>query len=283
MRFIAVRISLMVLILLIGFKEGKKDYNNTNSGTKEVFDTVTVSIIDENNDILRTIKHVPDSGINRLEWKMDMKGVRYPNKIAPRVYKEESGPSVLPGKYKVYIVYKDYKDSTDVIVESDPRNDISIEDMRDRLNNQKTLLKTIELVTSATDKLREAKNALENSKKYISSIEDTTLLRKMKEESKDILKSIEKIMLMVVAPEDAKGYIYRDDFLNYKLQILSWYLYSDISKVTLNEAKALQDAQEEVKVFLEKVNLFIEEEWNTFKGRFDELDISLIKSYSPIK
>ena len=117
-------------------RDGKK--MNIDEEEKIKIDTAKIEIMNLKNELIRTIRQVPDSGMNRISWELDMKGVRFPNTEKPKKsVPEPPGPKVLPGEYKVRFMYQNTSDSTIVTVREDPRIDISLEDGKKSTNFKK--------------------------------------------------------------------------------------------------------------------------------------------------
>ncbi len=87
-------------------------------GVKEVKevqnDSLWVEFYNESNERIRKIKINARKGFNRFFWDLERKGERYPStpKPASKEVSDPGGPNVLPGKYKVKILYGEYADSS---------------------------------------------------------------------------------------------------------------------------------------------------------------------------
>ncbi len=119
---------------------------------------VKIEIFDEQNNLIRTLNVNAKDGLNRTYWQLDRKGIRIPRWEESRSSEEfePSGPEVLPGKYLVKILYKNFVDSTFVNVLPDPRIKISIEDLKLREVAIQKLMDKMKIVDKVITKLKKA-------------------------------------------------------------------------------------------------------------------------------
>ncbi|TAE89849.1 MAG: hypothetical protein EAZ80_13935, partial [Runella slithyformis] len=94
-------------------------------------DSVKVEIFDMSNNRIRTFKAEGKTGLNRITWDLNKKGVRMPMQPKPMAKEapEPRGTNVLPATYKVRITYGKNMDSAMVNVKLDPRLPITQADM----------------------------------------------------------------------------------------------------------------------------------------------------------
>ncbi len=125
-------------------------------------DSVMVHIYNVKNERIRTLKWPVDTGFNRRSWQLDEKDYRSagepkPKKNAP----EKGGDNVLPGIYKVVMLWKKHSDSTTVTVKDDPRlGDRNAIKLAQRELMARLRIKTDQL-NEALDKLTDAEETLQ--------------------------------------------------------------------------------------------------------------------------
>lgn len=124
-------------------------------------DTVRVTIYNSNNEVVRNLIWMADTGLNRNYWQMEENGVRGPGSPKPRAGAvPPRGSQVLEGEYKVVLSSGKFADSTRLTIQSDPR----LGDRKDILLAQRKLedrlRKSMAGFTESLDKLSDAEAAL---------------------------------------------------------------------------------------------------------------------------
>ncbi|MEQ8425603.1 MAG: hypothetical protein RIA63_12890, partial [Cyclobacteriaceae bacterium] len=135
---------------------------------KVKYDSVTLEIFNSAGEKIRTLKQKApdDNGINRMTWNLSERGVRQPSREKPRPNAPEpGGTTVLPGTYKLRITFGGQKDSTMINVKSDPRFTGTDANLKARYDLTKDLQGLTELVSKATDRLRESKEVASDYEK----------------------------------------------------------------------------------------------------------------------
>ncbi len=111
-----------------------------------------MEVLDSDGNIIRTVKHNVEPGLNRVYWGLRRKGVRRPN--APKPTKpdarEPSGPPVLPGEYTVRLSHGKESVTQVVNVITDPRVGINKRNLERLEPIYKKQMKITSSVTKAT-------------------------------------------------------------------------------------------------------------------------------------
>ena len=183
--------------------------NKDNKGNPLDYDSLKVEISNEAGQVIRTLKVRAEPGLNRVNWWLDSKGVRQPNKPRPKPdAKETGGPLVLPGSYTVSIHYGQDKVSGQVNVLPDPRLEISLEDIQKIDQLRRRLLNSMMQATEAVDKLRDAQDAMAMVMKRVDqknlSNRDEFIKRKEQLDA-----SIDRLWGLIATTKNTQG-IYRD-------------------------------------------------------------------------
>lgn len=149
-------------------------------------DSVSVRILDENDEVIRTLSGANKSGVNRIVWDL-----RYEPTYKPRLrtippgrpwvqlngegwrplvtwdldlWRGQFGPRVVPGKYKAVVIVDNKEYSKELVVLKDPVSAGKIEDikeqvalsleLRDAMNLVVTLINKVEIIRSELDVLK---------------------------------------------------------------------------------------------------------------------------------
>lgn len=287
-------------MLTFSVKEGEKDQANL---TRQSFQSqfrgrpgsqiqpggaskakkVKIEIIDDKGKTIRTLTHIPKTGINRIYWSMDKKGYRWPGSSAPRSGSPErgGGGNAFPGTYKIRMTYNGISDSTMLTVKADPRIEFSIETAKNNQAIVEKLMKKMELLAEGIDRVKESQTIMSDIKKQMQK-KKTDAVKNLKKVSKEVGDSLKAITDILIRKEGVQG-IYRDtNLVTNKLRNVRSVLYS-IEPMNTSQKWAMAQAEEVIDKTLEKINKFFEEEWEKYKKAVKEADISPFKEYKPLK
>jgi hypothetical protein len=255
--------------------------------SKVKYDSLTLEVFNAKGEKIRTIKQkAPENnGINRISWAMNEKGVRGPSREKPRANAPEpGGAQVLPGAYKLRLTFGDKKDSTTIVVKSDPRFNTPESTITARYNKVKDLQKLTGLAAQAMDRLRESKEIAEEYEK------------KMKEAKRDDLKeatdktkvtkdSINAIMDYIVGKVDTRQGIIRQPTPTPVSYIFTAQRYINSSRDPLSatDERVFKQAQDEIAKVVERVNKFYSTTWPEYRAVMEKVSISPFKNYEPLK
>lgn len=235
---------------------------------------VRVEIMDEENQKIRTLNIEPKKGINRIYWGFDTKGFRMPGRSAPKSDTEPGGgPIALPGTYTLNFKYKDAESSTKIITSVDDRLGFDLEAMKE---NRKVLNDFI----SKTDKLNEVLDQLKEAEKKMDIVnklfpkESNENIDSLKMISKEINKSIKEFNELMYGPKNVQGIYRNPKQINNKI----WPAFSGLFAVTQlnsNQKYAIEQAEEAIIGFTEKLNTFFEKDWVKYKAAVSKAKIGI--------
>lgn len=283
-------------------KEGSKDKNKRkkaqeqNGGTakseteketadedKATSDSVRIEIADESGAIIRTLRHLPESGMNRLYWELDTKGVRGPTAGEPKKGAQEpGGGSLLPGTYTVFFNYEGVKDSTKVNVLSDPRFEVSRTDLASR----KEILDRYQSLTAvATEAVQQLKGASATIGQVLQQMpeEKTDELKALEKRSRNLQDSLQTIVELINPKEDVQGIFRNPDILSSRLGMLGYYLGTNAGAPTATHQLLITQLEDELMRVVSTVNGFFANEWEDYKQAVNEARLSPFRPYEPLE
>lgn len=249
-------------------------------------DSARVSIYNDKNELIRSLRWKVDSGFNREYWGMEEKGFRQPGSPKPKPdAPEPGGLPVLPGTYKVVISYAKAADSTMVTIDDDPRfgnrNEIKLAQraLYDRLR------KSAEKLTEGMDRLTESD---EVCTKMLTELRDITgknadSLRKMTTSMQDTIKSIRDFI--TGKKPDRQG-LAESPFEVTVMSQLREAQRSIGSKMVApgpQEEAMVSNAEKAIGEALQKINAFFEGKWAAYRSRVEGTKMELFKDYKPIQ
>lgn len=136
------------------------------TGKKARTDSAQIKVIDEAGNTIRTYKAKLDTGLNRIEWNYQTKGIRQPQQPRPRPGAAEQGGGFAagPGSYKMVVTAGKWADSALLVVKPDPRIPFNAEVYK----AQKAAMERLYTKTSA---LTEANDLLSDMEEGIKKVE----------------------------------------------------------------------------------------------------------------
>lgn len=263
----------------------KAPADSAKSDKKPGADSVKVEIFDMNNELIRTLKVKADTGINRIYWGLDAKGVRFP-RLQTRGggggNQEPGGFPILPGTYKVRMSFRNSKDSTSVRVLHDPRYPENRAALEAHVSALKKLGPPIALTTEALTRLKEAKETLGKIEGMIPK-NDSSAGKELKKLGGSLRDSIDKLIYLLVPPEDLKG-IYDDS--HYLIsQIFESLNYLQPYDMPLNATQtySLEQLNTRLEAYIARVNAFFDKDWKAYREKAAAVPMSPFKDYEALK
>lgn len=244
---------------------------------------VKIRIIDSSGDTIRTLTHVPKTGVNRIQWRLDRKGSRWPGSSKPSPGSPEQGRGgfAFPGEYKLVFSYNEAVDSTFITVKVDQRIDFLLEAARKNQEIITQFMKKANLLTEAIDRVKETKSTMELVNKQIPKEKSEAVmnLRKVSKEVTDSLKSLTSILI----PDESKQGIFRSDkVVTNKLRSVRMIMYS-YQPLNATQKLALKQAEELITETVDKVNHFYDTSWKKYRKAVEEVNISPFTEYKTLE
>lgn len=264
-------------------KASKEEKKDDNKGDKKGKDKMTVIVIDNTGDTIRTFKRKLKEGMNRVRWRPDSKGVAFPRKEEAKEKTEPGGMPILPGTYKLVMEYGKHKDSTELVVELDPRVDKSMFDPQAKYTAMKSFNEKVEAVTTAYNNLKEAKKSLGLYEKIIA-VQEDTVKKEYTKLNKKISGNIDSLMNLYMLPKPVKTQ-YEDDSETLMTQLWNArrFLGSSTGAPTPNGQNAIKNTTKKSMDILTGVNAFFSKDWKEYISKIKELPLDIFKEYEEVK
>jgi hypothetical protein len=259
-----------------GFSSGQ---SSGNSNLKRV----KIEISDEEGNVIRTLTQVPKTGLNRVYWGIDKKGYRSPGSSAPRAGSSERGGGgiALPGTYKVKMTFAGTSDSTLLEVKADPRIDFDVETAKRNQQIAVELMKKMETLAVAIDRINESKTTIAAINKQIPR-KQTEEIKNLREVTKEVQTSMKEITDKLQPREGVQG-IYRDpNLVTSKLRGVRS-ITNEIDPLNTTQQITIEQIENLVQETMVKINTFFEEDWEKYKKAVEEANISFFKEYEPLE
>jgi len=246
--------------------------------TKATKDSVVViEIFDKDEKCIRTLRHQPVTGLNRIYWELDHAGVRYPSTPKPKKNAPEpGGPLVLPGVYQIKATYGGITDTVSVEVFQDPRLNISPEDQQALQAMQFQFMEDVSLATTAMDQLRESLESIQIVRQQIPM--DDSSFQSLKQETKTVEKDIKQLMEKVTGKESLQGIVRDPNTLIAQIYLASGYLFGTREKPSSLQATILSQTQSKIEDYIAEVNDFFKDEWDDYQKTVKKAKLSPFKA-----
>ncbi len=264
--------------------EKKDEKGSKKFPTSDEKKKVKIQIFAPNGDTLRTFSTEIDTGINRINWNLERKGVRYPSAYEPPKEDEEPrGRSVFPGIYKVVVTLDSLrKDSTTVKVNADPRSATAIADLEAQEKAMLDYEKIIGKATEAAKRLREVEKIIKIADDQLNNAPDS-VKQDISKSGKILKDSIAEIRKIYFGPSEQKGINHSSSTLDGTVWRAISYLDASNGRPTPTAEIAVAQAQKALCNWIESINKFFEKDWASYQKKVEKAQFSLFKKYELIK
>ncbi len=254
-------------------------------------DSLKILIYDETGELVKTIKQVPDSGLNIIRWRFDIGELKMPTRGESRSgrrgfgFRSRGNKQALPGIYKVVAEYNNKKDSTQLIVIFDPRIPKTIEALKAQNDLIDKLSADLEVLYNGTQRLIESKGITEKVSAQIKGLEGDHI-KDLQKAIKTVNDSIKAVQDAIFGEEDpnAQGITSRTNTTVTGMYFSTMrYISSRPGMPTSTEERLVSQTKELISEGVEKINSFYEITWPEFRKKVEETEISIFKDYKPLE
>ncbi len=235
---------------------------------------VTIKVIDENGQIVRILSAVPKTGINRINWRLDRKGYRFPGSPKPKKHANEIGGGgyVIPGTYKLVFSYQGHTDSTMLTVKSDPRQHFSVETMKANYALVQPVLKKLQSLAEAVDRLRESKQTMQKVNKLLPKKkgENYATFKKLSKTAGDSIKAIHSA---IFPPKNVQG-IYSNPKLVMSRLRNAYGIIFEREPLNTTQKLAIKQSKQIIDNTLQRIDNFYKSQWAAYKKAAENMNLS---------
>jgi len=253
-------------------------------------DSLIVTIFDDAGELIKTIKQVPDTGLNIVRWRFDSGELKMPTRGESRMgrrsgFSSRGSKQALPGNYKVVAEFNDQKDSTSLNVIFDPRIPKPVEVLKAQNDLIDQLTADLEILYNGTERLKESKSITEKISAQLKGL-DGDEIKALKKEIKAINDSISAVQddIFGKEDEDAQGITSRTEITATSMVFTAMrYISSRPGMPTSTEQQLVSQAKELMVKGVNRINAFYETSWPEFRKKVEETEISIFKDYKPLR
>ena len=271
----------MGAMITFSVKEGaqKQGTNPTKEKTAKITpksppQKVIIQVKNDQGHVVRTLSVVPKTGINRIHWRLDRKGFRFPGSPKPKKDAGESGGGgyVIPGTYKLLFSYQGHTDSTQLTVKPDPRMDLSVQAMKANYALVKPVMEKLQKLTVAVDRLKESKKIMQEVSRLMPKQKPAGYAG-FKQLAKVTADSIHAIYYDIFPPKNVQGLYFDPHLVTTKLRGAYGVLFE---KEPLNATQKLQLKLSErlIEETLNRINIFFQTQWKAYRTAAEKMNLS---------
>ncbi|MBL7011221.1 MAG: hypothetical protein ISR82_08370, partial [Candidatus Marinimicrobia bacterium] len=264
-------------------KKDGADNDKKKNGPKKK-DKVKMEVLNDKDNIIRTVKYDVEPGFNRIYWDLRRKGVRSPNAKKPTKpdAKEPGGPAVLPGEYTIRLSNGEKSVIQTVNVMTDPRVGIDVRNIKQLQPIYDQQMEITSRVTEAMDRIRDSKNTVDSINKLLD-VKKNASHKALKKQGKTMTDSLKVLEELIVNPKGLQGIVRSPNILSATIRSISGYLYSNLTGPIDSHDYLMAKAEQESAAVLTRINHFFENEWQTYKTNVENAKLSIFKEYESIQ
>lgn len=275
-------------------KEEVKPTEPTAAKSTVKYDSVKLEVYNAKGELINTLrqKAPEENGVHRMSWMLNERGPRQPSREAPRGgggqggggFGGGGGTSVLPGTYKLRLLYGDQKDSASILVKADPRIKVAASIYEERYAMIKELQKLRTTAATATDRLRESKEIVEEYEKKMKEAKRKDLKEAM-DKTKAMKDSIDVLFDFILGKVDKRQGIVRspDPTPVSYIQTAQGYIGRSQDPISETDKRVYQHAVDKMDGVTKRVNTFYDVQWKAYREMMEKVSLSPFKDYQPIK
>lgn len=239
---------------------------------------LVIEIYNQGGEKIRTLRRKAEDGVQRFYWGLNRKGVRGPNQPKPTDPEapEPGGASVLPGTYKVVLVYGQFRSEQNVNVTKDPNETATVEAMGSNELLIQRVERATEAATAAMDQIREAQRVLRLIEEQVKDRTDEAA-KTVKDKGKEAGETLRGLAENMVGKEAGQGIARNPNTVSAKLGNARSYLGSSFSAAGLTEQWAVEHAETSVRTAVSAVNDFFSRVWPLYKDAVQAAQIEFFK------
>lgn len=245
---------------------------------------VTIEVFNQSGEKIRTLRRKAEDGVQRFFWGLNKKGVRGPGQPKPTDPEapEPGGASVLPGTYKVVVVFGSHRSEQQVTVSSDPNETATTEAMGTNALLIERVERATEAATAAADQIREAQRTLRLIEEQVKDRTDDPA-KTVKDKGKEAGEALKLLLENMIGKETGQGISRNPNTVSAKLGNARSYLGSSFNAAGLTEQWAVEHAEASVRASITSVNEFFSRTWPTYKEVVKAAQIELFNPIEPIQ
>lgn len=238
---------------------------------------VTIHIKNSEGKVIRTLSVVPSSGINRVYWRLGRKGYWRPGAPKPQKGSPERGGGgpAIPGTYHLIFTYNGAIDSTTLTVKPDPRMDVSVAAMEENHKLVKPVLKKMEKLAAAIERIKESKKTMKTVQSMIPDKKSDEAKALMKV-SKVVKDSLTAISAQLFPKPNVQGLFDNADLIPSRLRTVNSVV-NETEPLDATQKLILKQSSELTDQTLTRIQSFFDHQWKAYKKAAEAAKVTPFK------
>ncbi len=242
-------------------------------------DSVHVAIYNSNNELVRNLIWMADSGMNRHYWQMEENGVRGPGSPKPRPgAMPPRGSQALAGTYKVVLKTGKHADSTQLTIKDDPRlgNRNAVVLAQRKLEDR--LRKSMNSFTENLDKLAEAEAAIKRVEDFYKEdkSEEAAALKKSIKSIKDSVSNIREFISGMRQTRQGYGQVPQITVMN-QMQLAMRSISAKPVAPGSHEEELVDHAEKMIAAGESRISNFLNTAFKQFREKVEKVKVDFFK------
>jgi photosystem II stability/assembly factor-like uncharacterized protein len=269
-----------------------KDQEETQTKAKKLPSRITMHVLTQSGDTIRTTTSTVKKGqINTMRWDLRRKNP-YPIEGGNSRFgrggrdREQTAGNVLPGDYKIVMVYGDITETKDVKVHYDPRIEVSMADLSAKQAFEDEVLMTSQAFAEIVMRVRDADEIMNKVEEQMKGVdkEKTKDLKAVMDSMQDAWTEVRKVTIGLPRNRGQRAVNERFDNANNWIGQARRYASSRLTAPGTNEKQLLANGKIMMEEARTLVNDFFANEWPKFEEAYNNTDLGFFKDFSePIK
>jgi hypothetical protein len=238
-------------------------------------DSLLIKIYNADKQLVRTMKTVPEPGLNRINWRFDSKGLKMPS--SGRYSRRGGdnlggGPPVPPGNYALRFYYKGDSATANLEIIADPREEYDLAGTLDRQKKLEPLVQKLEELAKSMETLQKCKSTMETVNRLATQPQKDSL----KTVTKETLKALDPLNEKMFGKENVQGIVDESQQISSKLSGVYGLIWQE-EAMTPTQDIVLKQSLEICEEALGEINSFMENEWMKYKNEVEKAGVSIFR------
>lgn len=250
------------------------------AGGKKSTDSVFVQLLNQQQQIIRTIYVKADTGFNRIYWNFDTKGLRNAGQAKPTPGAPEQGGGfkIFPGTYTAVVRRGTVSDTTRLIVQGDPRQLPSKTIYDAKVNALNRLQMATDQLNTALDRLTDAEESMVKLETILKGVTGpaSDSLRRSIDTIRNVIQKIKEPITGRI--KEQQGLVHSVERTTVSvMQAAKTEIINKLAAPTAQTERLLQEAELAVQQSVQSIEHFFKTQWKAFREQATATPLNLFK------
>jgi len=247
---------------------------------------LTIKILDQAGETIRTFKHDVYQGINRVVWNLREDGLA---PVPPGEPNEDGtlppGQEALPGNYTAQLIFEGETREVAFTVLSDPRREGNDDEQKAAYDALKTAIALEEKAGDAVRTIIEARRDVDTVTEMIVSLKQVRNimpddqehpLSKLEKQAGDVIKALNEVEAKFRVAPETKGIVFDNDKVFSRIGAAQFHLGSTYDVPTAAGLKSIDHARNALDQAVNELNSLLGGEFAAFRKAVEDANLNLL-------